>query len=104
VQYVRDSLYLQTLADNDDDRYYIAENSRGQELDRFIDKGFVLNWEEPIDWEDEDIFDLLYDEFFLQGSDQFYNRRELDTRKLNYRYYWTNLDAASKKGARDEIR
>ena len=84
VHYVRDSLYLQTLADNDDDRYYIAENNRGQELDRFIDKGFKLNWEEPIDWEDEDIFDLLYDEFFLQGSDQFYNRREIDTRKLEF--------------------
>lgn len=102
VNYVRDSLYLQTLADNDDDRYYIAENARGQELDRFIDKGFLLNWEEPIDWADEDIFDLLYDEFFLQGSDQFYNRREVDTRKLNYRYYWVNLDAAAKKAARDE--
>ena len=102
VHYVRDSLYLQTLADNDDDRYYIEENARGQELDRFIDKGFLLNWDEPIDWEDEDIFDLLYDEFFLQGSDRFYNRRELDTRKLNYRYYWVNLDAAARKGERDE--
>ena len=102
VNYVRDSLYLQTLADNDDDRYYTAENERGQELDRFIDKGFTLNWEEPIDWEDEDIFDLLYDEFFLQGSDQFYNRRELDTRKLNYRYYWVNLDEAARKSDRDE--
>lgn len=102
VDYVRDSLFLQTLADNDDDRYYIAENDRGQELDRFIDKGFLLNWEETIDWEDEDVFDLLYDEFYLQGSDQFYNRRELDTRKLNYRYYWVNLDAAAQKSGRDE--
>ena len=102
VDYVRDSLFLQTLADNDDDRYYIAENARGQELDRFIDKGFLLNWEETIDWEDEDVFDLLYDEFYLQGSDQFYNRRELDTRKLNYRYYWVNLDAAAQKSGRDE--
>ena len=102
VDYVRDSLFLQTLADNDDDRYYIAENDRGQELDRFIDKGFLLNWEETIDWEDEDVFDLLYDEFYLQGSDQFYNRRELDTRKLNYRYYWVNLDAAAQKSSRDE--
>lgn len=102
VDYVRDSLFLQTLADNDDDRYYIAENDRGQELDRFIDKGYLLNWEETIDWEDEDVFDLLYDEFYLQGSDQFYNRRELDTRKLNYRYYWVNLDAAAQKSGRDE--
>jgi formylglycine-generating enzyme required for sulfatase activity len=103
VYYVRDSLYLQTLADNDDDRYYIAENDKGQELDRFVDKGFILNWEEPIDWEDEDIFDVLYDEFFLQGSDQFYNRRELDTRKLNYTYFWVNLDAAASKNSDDMV-
>ena len=97
VNYVRDSLYLQTLADNDDDRYFRSETDDGVELDRFIRKGFVLNWEEPIDWEDEDVFDLLYDEFFLQGSEQFYDRKEIDTRKLNYTYYWVNLDAASVK-------
>ena len=96
---MRDSLFLQTLADNDDDRYFVAENAKGQELDRFIDKGFLLNWEEPVDWEDEDVFDLLYDEFYLQGSDQFYNCREPDTRKLNYRYYWVNLDVPLPKKA-----
>jgi gliding motility-associated lipoprotein GldK len=102
VNYVRDSLFLNTLAENDDDRYFYAENAAGQELDRFIDKGYILNWEEPIDWTDEDIFDILYDEYFLQGSDRFYNRREIDTRKLNYRYYWFNLENASSKKGRDE--
>ena len=55
------------LTDNWDDAegYYSTETDDGVELDRFIRKGFVLNWEEPIDWEDEDVFDLLYDEFFL---------------------------------------
>jgi len=102
VNYVRDSLFLNTLAENDDDRYFYAENEDGIELDRFIDKGFVLNWEEPIDWSDEDIFDLLYDEYYLQGSDRYYNRKEIDTRKLNYRYYWFNLEKAASKDARDE--
>ena len=97
VNYVRDSLYLQALADNDDDRYFRAETDEGIELDRFIRKGFILNWDEPIDWTDEDVFDILYDEFFLQGSEQFYDRRELDTRKLNYTYYWVNLDGAAVK-------
>ena len=101
VYYVRDSLFLNTLAENDDDRYFYAENAAGQELDRFIDKGYI-NWEEPIDWTDEDIFDIPYDEYFLQGSDRFYNRREIDTRKLNYRYYWFNLENASSKKGRDE--
>ena len=102
VNYVRDSLFLNTLAENDDERYFYAENENGIELDRFIDKGFVLNWEEPIDWSDEDIFDLLYDEYYLQGSDRYYNRKEIDTRKLNYRYYWFNLEKSASKDARDE--
>lgn len=102
VYYVRDSLMLDALAQNDDDRYFFAENALGQELDRFIDKGYVLNWEEELDWEDEDIFDLLYDEFYLQGSDQFYNRKQLDTRKLQYRYWWIDFESAANKAGKDE--
>lgn len=102
VYYVRDSLYLDALAQNDDDRYFYAEDEQGRELDRFIDKGYILNWEEEIDWEDEDIFDLLYDEFYLQGSDRFYNRKQVDSRKLNYRYWWVDFKGAASKSGKDE--
>ena len=100
-EWVKDSLYRNTLAEDDNEDYFFAETEDGIELDRFIDKGYILNWETPIDWEDEDIFDLLYDEYFLQGSDQYYNRRQYDTRKLNYRYWWLNFDAAASKESRD---
>lgn len=102
VYYVRDSLYLDALAQNDDDRYFYAENERGQELDRFIRKGYILNWEEEIDWEDEDIFDLLYDEFFMQGNDLFKDVRQLNTYKLKYRYYWIDFKGAARKAGKDE--
>lgn len=102
VYYVRDSLWLDALAQNDFENYFIAEDEFGRELDRFIDKGYVLNWEEEIDWEDEDIFDLLYDEYYLQGSDRFYNRRQLDTRKLSYRYWWIDFQGAARKSGKDE--
>jgi sulfatase modifying factor 1 len=100
-EWVKDSLYRNTLAEDDNEDYFFAETEDGIELDRFIDKGYILNWETPIDWEDEDIFDLLYDEYFLQGSDQYYNRRQYDTRKLNYRYWWLNFDAAASKESQD---
>ena len=100
-EWVKDSLYRNTLAEDDNEDYFFAETEDGIELDRFIDKGYILNWETPIDWEDEDIFDLLYDEYFLQGSDQYYNRRQYDTRKLNYRYWWLNFDAEASKESRD---
>ena len=102
VTYVKDSLFRNTLAEDDQEAYFNAEDNLGRELDRFIDKGYILNWETEINWEDEDIFDLLYDEYFLQGSDQFYNRAEFDTRKLNYRYWWINFDAAASKETQDE--
>jgi len=100
-EWVKDSLYRNTLAEDDNEDYFFAETEDGIELDRFIDKGYILNWETPINWEDEDIFDLLYDEYFLQGSDQYYNRRKYDTRKLNFRYWWLNFDAAANKEGRD---
>ena len=100
-EWVKDSLYRNTLAEDDNEDYFFAETEDGIELDRFIDKGYVLNWETPIDWEDEDIFDLLYDEYYLQGSDLYYNRRQYNTRKLNYRYWWLNFDAAASKESRD---
>jgi formylglycine-generating enzyme required for sulfatase activity len=100
-EWVKDSLYRNTLAEDDNEDYFFAETEDGIELDRFIDKGYVLNWETPIDWEDEDIFDLLYDEYYLQGSDLYYNRRQYDTRKLNYRFWWLNFDAAASKERRD---
>jgi len=99
--WVKDSLYRNTLAEDDNEDYFFAETESGIELDRFIDKGYILNWETPINWEDEDIFDLLYDEYFLQGSDQFYNQRQYDNRKLNFRYWWLNFTAAANKESRD---
>ena len=73
TNWVKDSLFRNTLAEDDNEDFFFAEDALGRELDRFIDKGYILNWETPIDWADEDIFDLLFDEYFLQGSDQFYN-------------------------------
>lgn len=102
TNWVKDSLFRNTLAEDDNEDFFFAEDALGRELDRFIDKGYILNWETPIDWADEDIFDLLFDEYFMQGSDQFYNEASYDTRKLNYRYWWMNFQAAAGKGGLDE--
>jgi len=102
TNWVKDSLFRNTLAEDDNEDFFFAEDALGRELDRFIDKGYILNWETPIDWADEDIFDLLFDEYYMQGSDQFYNEASYDTRKLNYRYWWMNFQAAAGKGGLDE--
>lgn len=102
VHYVRDSLMRDVLAQNDFEFYYFMEDEQGRELSRFINKGYVLNWEEEIDWEDEEIFDILYNEFYLQGADKFYDRKQLDTRRLRYRYWWVDLKSAAAKSGKDE--
>ena len=101
VYWVRDSLFRDVLQENDFEEYFRTEDEQGRELDRFINKGYVLNWDEPIDWENEDIFDALYDEFYFQGSDRFYDSQEIDTRKLNFKYFWINLQAAALKSGLD---
>ncbi len=102
VYYVRDSLMRDMLAQNDIEGYGVFENENGQELDRFINKGYILNWEEPIDMENEEIFDLIYDEFFIQGQEKFYDRWEIDATKLQYRYWWIDFKSAANKAGKDE--
>jgi sulfatase modifying factor 1 len=102
VYYVRDSLMRDMLAQNDIEGYGVFENANGQELDRFINKGYILNWEEPIDMENEEIFDLIYDEFFIQGQEKFYDRWEIDASKLQYRYWWIDFKSAANKASKDE--
>ncbi len=101
VNYVRDSLFRNELYNNDDDRYFYVEDEEGRELDRFVKKGYVLNWDEEIAWEEEDVFDVLFDRFYRQGVETFYNRREIKTTELNFKYWWFNLKAAASKEGKD---
>ncbi|MCC6600564.1 MAG: SUMF1/EgtB/PvdO family nonheme iron enzyme [Crocinitomicaceae bacterium] len=102
VYYVRDSLMRDLLAQNDIEGFGITETDDGKEMERFINKGYKLDWETEIDMENEEIFDLVFDEFFLQGADKFYDRMEIDARKLAYRYWWIDFMSAANKAGKDE--
>ena len=67
VVWVRDSLMRDALAQADIEGYSITERDDGKEMDRFINKGYILDWENEIDMESEDVFDVIYDGFYLQG-------------------------------------
>ncbi len=102
VYWTRDSLMRDLLAQNDIEGFNITETEDGKEIERFINKGYKLGWEEDIDMENEEIFDLVYDEFYLQGSDKFYDRKEIDSRKLKFRYWWIDFENAARKAGKDE--
>ena len=101
VNYTRDSLFRTELYNNDDERYFFVEDEYGREIDRFVKKGYIINWAEDIAWEDEDVFDALYDRFYRQGVETFYNRKELKTTEMNFRYWWFNYKSAANKEGKD---
>ena len=92
VYHVKDSIARVLLGDILPEDYLIEEDRRTGEI---FDPPF-LNWATRIDWEGEEEKDVL-EELFLPENERFFRKKEIDTRKLNYEYYWVDLQAAAKK-------
>ncbi|MCD6092292.1 MAG: SUMF1/EgtB/PvdO family nonheme iron enzyme [Bacteroidales bacterium] len=65
-----------------------------------------INWETKLNWNLTDAVDQknpdpnaqrLLEEMFIPANERFFNRRQIDSRKLVYEYYWIDLIAASRK-------
>ena len=91
VYWVRDSLARLLLGDLFPEDYLIEEDDYGELFDPPY-----LAWDVDIDWEGEEEKEVL-SELFLPEHERFYRRKEIDTRKLNYEYYWIDLKAAAAK-------
>ncbi len=63
--------------------------------------GERINWRKKIKWDDEASTEAL-NELFLPESERYYRRKEIDTRKLNFEYYWIDLQAAANKANREQ--
>ncbi len=90
VYWVRDSIARKILSEGDNgEAYIITQNPKtGEEYDPAI-----LNWDEKINWNDP----KLVEELLLPETERFFGRKEVDTRKLFYEYYWIDLQAAARK-------
>ncbi len=55
-----------------------------------------LDWTYPIDWTNGSEDAAALSDLFYQGDDQFGNNKELDTRKLNYKWEWYDWKEAAK--------
>ena len=73
---------------------YTEYDPSDRELGRKI---FNLNWNRVINYEDTKLVPLLADMYYPQ-PERFFRRKEIDTRKLMYSYYWVDLVEASKRG------
>ncbi len=92
VDWVRDSIARQFLGEINPEGFLIEENPETGEL---YDPPY-LNWTTEIDWENEENAQTL-EEMFLPENERYFRKKEIDTRKLKYVYYWIDLQAAARK-------
>ena len=97
VFWVRDSL-ARTLLANVDETFLIEEDIYGNLLDPPL-----INWKKRIRWDGEEERDVL-SELYLPEHERFFRRREIDTRKLTYRYYHIDLTRAARRSERNTPR
>jgi len=92
VYWVRDSIARVLLGDILPEDYLVEENRKTGEI---YDPPY-LNWDKKIDWHGEEEKEIL-EELFLPEHERYFRKKEIDTRKLNYEYYWVDIRAAAKK-------
>jgi len=91
TNYVRDSIAHVLIAENVDEEHYIEPGEPNQRI----------NWRKQIRWDDEDNVDAL-ESLFLPEGERFYRRKEIDTRRLMFEYWWIDYKRAAQKANRYE--
>lgn len=90
VYWVRDKKARELLGQVYTD-FLITEDQYGNLLDEP-----EINWDERIEWGDIDYQNAM-DELYLAEQDRFNFRKEIDTRKLIYEYYWIDYRQAARR-------
>lgn len=94
VYWVRDSIARSLLGEVYPEEFLIEENRRTGEI--YVPP--YLNWKPKIEWNsrDQDVRDVL-EQMYLPEHERYFRRKEIDTRLLNYSYFWIDLHAAARK-------
>lgn len=96
VYYVRDSLARTLLGEVDAEKFLISQNKKtGEPYDPPL-----INWNEKLNWkrinDNQDYRDALAP-MYLPENERYYGRKEIDARKLVFRYSWIDFRAAARK-------
>jgi formylglycine-generating enzyme required for sulfatase activity len=103
VYWVRDSIARRILGAEFPEEFLIE--TYDDELEVKDEADWQLNWNSRFDFisynpakgQNSEYAPLLA-QMFLNESERFYQRKEFDTRKFMYEYYWIDLQEAAKKG------
>ncbi|MBN1986350.1 MAG: SUMF1/EgtB/PvdO family nonheme iron enzyme [Prolixibacteraceae bacterium] len=90
VNWVRDSIARRMLGDQYPE-FLITEDRNGTPIDPPR-----INYREKIDWEDPDML-MAMEDLFIPENERFFGKKEIDSRKLLYEYWWIDLQQAAKR-------
>lgn len=91
VFYVRDSILRTKLGEAGiEGREYYLTDKEGNVIEPK-----VLNWDEKIDGRDEQV-QAIMEEMYYPPQERFNAKKEIDTRKLNYSFYWVDYKQAAR--------
>lgn len=91
VYWVRDSIAHRILGEEVTEDHYILVNEFGEDMEPP-----KINWRTPIKWNEPDEREAL-EVMFYPEYERFYGKRQLDTRKLDFEYYWIDYRDAARK-------
>ena len=100
VMWVRDSLIRELLGEVMEEEYRISVDGLGNDLEEDIfGRAYQLNWDTKLDMKrlnDNEDAVLAMDLLYYSVEDRFFGRKEINVHKLNYRYFWIDLQQAAK--------
>lgn len=90
TNWVRDSIARRMLGDQFPE-FVIMEDDNGNPIDPPR-----INWREKIDWDDPD-YQMALQDLYIPQNERFFGKKEIDTRKLVYEYWWIDYQQAAKR-------
>lgn len=92
VNWVRDSIARTLLSQSKPDLYLNSKNKKTGEV---YDPPY-LNWRPKINWKGVTEMPLL-ESMYLPANERYFRKKQIDTRKLFYEYFWIDMKAAAAK-------
>ncbi len=101
VFWVKDSLLRELIGEVLEDEFRIITDEYGNDLEEDLyGRTYRLNWDERLDIsklsENEDVRQAVENLYYAK-EDRFFGRKEINVHKLNYRYFWIDLQQAAKR-------
>ncbi|HAW52540.1 MAG TPA: gliding motility-associated lipoprotein [Flavobacteriales bacterium] len=96
VYWVRDSIAHMILGEEVSEDHLVTVDYYGEDIDPPL-----INWREKINWlgdEEREALEVMY----YPEHERFYRRKEIDTRKLKYEYYWIDIREAAQRKNREQ--